>query len=227
MVGISLLVASSCLAAIAWQDGGAIRTTAEEAARQRFADTAGSIKVAADPLDSRLRVQACDQALSGALPALSQETGRVTVEVRCAGTHPWRLFVPVRVTVLKSILIAAAPLERGKVLTASDVILAEREVVATPGGYVTTVEGAVGQFIRRSVPAGTVLTPAMLDPPVLVRRGQNVTLEARSGPIIVRMAGVAKGDGTLGEIISVENVASRKLVQGIVRNEKAVEILVP
>lgn len=223
--GLSLLSAPA--AATQWQDGESIRTTAEEIARERFATAAAAVTVAADALDPRLRMPACDKPLTGVLPAASQETARVAVEVRCAGARSWRLFVPVRVTLEKDIVLAAVPLERGKVLAPGDVILARREVASTPGGYLTTVEAAAGQVVRRSVPAGTALTPGMLDSPVLVKRGQSVTLEARSGPIVVQMAGVAKGNGALGEIIGVENVSSGRVVQGIVRNEKSVEIMVP
>lgn len=223
--GFPLLSAPA--AAAQWQDGAAIRATAEEIAHERFAAAAAAVTVAADALDPRLRMPACDQPLTGVLPAASQETARVTVEVRCTGARSWRLFVPVRVTLEKDIVLAAVPLERGKVLAPGDVILARREVAATPGGYLTTVETAAGQVVRRSVPAGTVLTPGLLDAPVLVKRGQSVTLQARSGPIVVQMAGVAKGNGALGEIIGVENLSSGRVVQGIVRNEKSVEIMVP
>jgi flagella basal body P-ring formation protein FlgA len=223
----ALLMLSAAAANAAWQDTAAIRAAAEATARQPFDAMGGDISVAADALDPRLLLPACDQPLAGDLPPTGQETSRVTVEVRCPGSRPWRLFVPVRVTVRKDILVAAVPLERGKLLAAGDVILAQREVGASPGGYFTTADAAVGQIVRRSVPAGTVLSPAMLDAPVLIRRGQSVTLAARSGPIAVQMAGVARSDGALGQVIGVENTSSRKVLQGIVLNEKSVEILVP
>jgi flagella basal body P-ring formation protein FlgA len=213
--------------ATAWQDAGSIRAAAEAAAKAEAGKTDGSVSVSAEALDSRLMLPACDQQLTASVPPAGQQTGRITAEVRCPGTRSWRLYVPVQVIVSRDILVAAVPLERGKVLAASDVVLAHRQVVAVPGGYLTTVEAAVGQVIRRSVPAGTVLGPAMLDSAVLIKRGQAVTIEARSGPIVVQMAGVAKGNGALGQVISVANTNSDKVVQGIVRNEKAVEILVP
>jgi flagella basal body P-ring formation protein FlgA len=224
---LALLPLTGAVGASGWQDAGSIQAVAESTAREQFSTTAGMVAVNTDPLDPRLRMPACDQALSGSLPNASQETGRVTVEVRCPGSRPWRLFVPVRVTVEREILVAAAPLERGKVLAADDVLLTRRDAVATPGGYLTTAEAAVGQVLRRSVPAGTVLSPALLDAPVLIRRGQTVTLEARSGPITVQMAGVARADGALGQTIGVENTSSKKVLQGIVRNEKSVEVMVP
>jgi flagella basal body P-ring formation protein FlgA len=224
-----------CLAALApalasttpWQDTAAVRATAEGVVGARLADSAGRVAVQAEPLDPRLRVPACDADLVGELPPVTRESGRVTAEVRCPGSRPWRLYVPVRVSVTKTLLVAAVPLERGKILAASDVILAEREVGALPGGYLTAPEAAVGRVVRRAIPAGAAVAPGSLEIPVLVRRGQPVTLEARSGAIVVQMAGVARADGALGEMIAVENINSRKVLQGVVRNEKSVEIRVP
>jgi flagella basal body P-ring formation protein FlgA len=38
---------------------------------------------------------------------------------------------------------------------------------------------------------------------------------------------VARGDGALGELIDVQNVSSKKILQAIVINEKTVEIHLP
>ncbi len=210
-----------------WQHPDAIRDAAEQAVIAQFADTGGRISVAAVPVDPRLRMPACEQALTASVANTTQDSSRVSAAVRCDGLRPWRLFVPVRVSLHRTLVVTAAPLERGKVLAAGDVILTEREVGASPGGYLTAVEAAAGKVLRRSLPAGAVLSPALLEAPLLVRRGQQVTLEARSGTIAVRMAGVARDDGALGQLVAVQNLSSRKILQGIVRNEKSVEVLVP
>lgn len=214
-------------AGVQWQDAASIRAAAEAAVSARLADSAGRVAVAAEPLDPRLRMPACDAALAADLPPVTRESSRVTAEVRCPGARTWRLFVPVRVAVTKTLVVAAVPLERGKVLADGDVILAAREVGALPGGYLTAPEAAVGRVVRRAIPAGAAVAPAALEMPVLVKRGQPVTIEARSGAIVVQMAGVARADGALGEMIAVQNLNSKKVLQGIVKNEKSVEIRVP
>ncbi len=131
------------------------------------------------------------------------------------------------VTITRAVLVAAQPLERGKILAAEDVLLADRDLNTVIGGYLTDPRLAMGRVLRRGIPAGTVIGPAGLEAPVLIRRGQPVSVEARSGAIRVAMAGVAQADGALGEMIPVRNVQSKKILQGIVRNEKSVEIHVP
>lgn len=204
-----------------------IRATAVQAAAAHYTESGTRVEIAAAPLDPRLHLPACDRALTGELPDGSRETSRATVEVRCDGVRSWRLYVPVSVSLYRTVVVTAGPLERGKVLAAGDVILAEREIGRLPGSYLASPDAAVGQLLRRSVPAGAVLIASQLEPPILVRRGQQVTLEAKSGPITVQMAGVARHDAALGQVVAVQNSSSRRVLQGIVRNEKSVEVLVP
>lgn len=227
LLASGFLAGSGAMATASWQDTKSIQAAAEQAARNRFGDTGGDVSIRADTLDPRLRLPACDTPLLGELPENQRESGRVTAQVRCTGSSPWRLYVPVRVVVMKDVVVTATPLARGKVLTGADVKLARREVGSAPTGYFTLVDAVVGQVLRRSIPAGTVLSPGQLDAPVVVERGRPVTLQVRSGGIMVQMAGIAKANGTLGEIIPVENVSSGKVVQGIVRNEKSIEVLLP
>lgn len=227
VLGLCSLLPAMATCADDWQAHAAIRSAAEEATRQRFGGAAGEVRAVADALDSRLRLRACEVPLVAELPPAAREAGRVTAEVRCPGAQPWRLYVPVRVAVTRTVVVTATPLERGKVLAEGDVILAQRDVDAAPAGYLTSATAVLGQRLRRNLPADTVLSPGLLDAPVIVRRGQDVTLQVRSGPVVVQMAGVARDDGALGQTIAVANSTSKKVVQGIVRNEKTVEIRLP
>lgn len=210
-----------------WQDAALIGEAAEDAARTHLSSAAGSVVVKAERLDPHLRLPACNQPLVADLPAAARLSARLTVAVRCTSNTPWRVYVPVRVTVTRMLVVTAAPLPRGKVLAPGDMILAEREISVAPGGYFTTLDAATGRVLRRPVAAGVVLSPGLLDAPLLVRRGQAVTLEARSGGIAVQMAGVSRADGSQGDRIEVKNISSGKVVQGIVKNEKTIEIPLP
>ncbi len=210
-----------------FQAAADIRAAAEAVVLERLADAPGQVTARAEELDPRLQMPACDAPLSASLPARTQLSSRLTAEVRCNGARQWRLFVPVKITVRQSVVVAALPLERGKVLAPGDVLLAERELGAISGGYLTSVEAVAGQVLRRAVPAGAALAPALLEAPVLVRRGQAVTLQARSGVLTVQAPAVARGDGALGQVIEVQNISSKKIMQAIVRNEKTVEVYLP
>jgi flagella basal body P-ring formation protein FlgA len=209
-----------------WQDHEQIRRAAELAVRSERPAAAGErFAVKAAELDSRLRLPACGAPLDATVPDGARSSPRISVEVRCGSGDRWKVYVPVQVDVRRAIVVAAKALPRGKVLTADDVILTERDSAGSGYAWVTSIESAVGRTLRRSVNAGVPLVASALESTVLVRRGQQVTLEARSGPLVVRSGGVAQSDGALGQVISVANASSGKNLQGIVRSEKSVEIL--
>jgi len=72
--------------------------------------------------------------------------------------------------------------------------------------------------------AGTPLTANELVPDVLVKRGQHVTLLAANGPFEIRAQGQALSDGGENDRIRVQNVGSRKVVEGIVENSSTVRV---
>jgi flagella basal body P-ring formation protein FlgA len=72
--------------------------------------------------------------------------------------------------------------------------------------------------------AGTPITHNLVDAERIVRRGQKVTLVVDDGGMEIRMAGRALSDGALDQRIRVENVSSRRVVEGVVRSAEVVEI---
>ena len=75
---------------------------------------------------------------------------------------------------------------------------------------------AVGRVARRMLPAGAVLASTDLVAQRLIRRGDNVALVSRRGGVEVRVAGKALADAGENERVTVENLSSRRVVQGIV-----------
>jgi flagella basal body P-ring formation protein FlgA len=149
----------------------------------------------------------------------------VTAEVRCAGPKAWKIHVSARLVVYQEVVVVARSLQRGSVLTASDILLAEIDTSSLPYGYLNRPDHAIGHELRRSVDAGNPVTPSVLVASAILKRGQQVTLEARSGGMAVRMAGVAREDGIMGQVIAVENRNSKRVVHAIVRSGRTVEVL--
>lgn len=207
------------------QDHGSIRAAVVAAVQAELGQPGARVVAEADEIDRRLRLARCETPLAVTLPPGRRASRRVTAEVQCQGGRAWKIFVPARVTVYQRVVVAARALARGSVLAESDIKMAEQDTSSLPYGYLLQPEHAIGNRVRRDINAGTPVTPAMLETPALVKRGQQVTLEARSGGMVVRTAGIAKTDGVRGEVISVENASSKRIVHAIVRSGKTVEVL--
>ena len=134
-------------------------------------------------LDPRLRLAACDQALTTRLESPAQPVGRTTVRVSCEGTSPWSVFVPAQIHLFREVIVARRPLARASVVELADVTLAERDVSALSQGYLTSFDQVLGNKITRSALPDQVLTPTYLSAAEVVRKGDQVVISAKSSTI--------------------------------------------
>ena len=159
-------------------------------------------------LDPALRMPRC------ASPLEATRTGGGTVEVACP--DGWRLFVPVRERRTQPVLVLARGVASGETIAADMFTVEERDTGRIAGAALADPSQAVGRAARRTLMAGSVLTGNDLVAARLVRRGDTISLVSRQGGVEVRMTGRALADGGENERVSVENLSSRRVVQGVV-----------
>ncbi len=216
--------AGSAWAASGWETAEHIRATAVDWVQ---AQSAAGVTAEARPLDSRLRLPRCEAPLSAASNS-TPARGGWSVAVSClaaVGSNPlWTVHVPVQVSELRTVVVLSRAVPPGQVLAAADLSLRKLDVSTLGYGYLEQLEQAQGQTLRRPFAAGSVLTPEALVSIKLVRRGGLVTLLSQSGGLQVRSQGKALQDGSSGERITVENTASHRVVQGLVRDGGTVEV---
>jgi flagella basal body P-ring formation protein FlgA len=158
-------------------------------------------------------------------------------EVRCAGGRaPWtgkqrfvvsfatarsemHLTVFAEVTGVEPVVVAIRPIEAGQMLTAADVELQQWETAAATMGRrapLDSVEAVLGTEATRTIPAGEAVLSDSIRPPLLVKRGEEITVMARGGGIQVRTLARARQNGARGELISVESLQSRAPFEAVV-----------
>jgi len=90
--------------------------------------------------------------------------------------------------------------------------------------YVGDVAQLAGQRLRRPVAMGEALAAEALAVAPVVHRGQQLTLVARAGGMEVRTTGIALTDGRPDERIRVQNLASQKVIEAVVRGPELAEV---
>lgn len=137
---------------------------------------------------------------------------RMRFSARCPGVDGSRTFFVVRGTVSAEVVVAAATVPSGRPLAASELMLDRRDVsaVADP---LSDIDEAVGQAAMRPLRPGQVLQKRLLSSPVLVKRGDVVQIEARSGPVQVTASGEALEPGRRGDLVRVRNVNTGKVIR--------------
>ena len=171
----------------------------------------GALPVGADAeatLDPALRLPRCGAAL------VARVQGSNSVEVACP--DGWRLFVPVRVRRSQTVLVLSRGIAPGETITADAFVPETRDASRIVGAAVADPAQAVGRVARRTLSAGAVLSATDLVAQRLIRRGDNVALLSRRGGVEVRVVGKALGDAGENERVTVENLSSRRVVQGVV-----------
>ncbi len=171
----------------------------------------GALPAGADAeatLDTALRLPRCSQSL------IARVQGSSSVEVGCP--DGWRLFVPVRVRRSQTVLVLSRGMAPGETITADAFIPETRDASRIVGAALADPAQAVGRVARRTLSAGAVLSATDLVAQRLIRRGDNVALVSRRGGVEVRVVGKALGDAGENERVTVENLSSRRVVQGVV-----------
>lgn len=171
----------------------------------------GALPVGADAeatLDPALRLPRCGAAL------VARVQGSNSVEVACP--DGWRLFVPVRVRRSQTVLVLIRGIAPGETITADAFVPETRDASRIVGAAVADPAQAIGRVARRTLSAGAVLSATDLVAQRLIRRGDNVALVSRRGGVEVRVVGKALGDAGESERVTVENLSSRRVVQGVV-----------
>jgi flagella basal body P-ring formation protein FlgA len=201
----------------------------QQAARQyileRGVDYPSPPTVEADPLDSRLRLAECSQPLETFSPSATERPfGKVTVGVRCTGQNPWSLFVPVTVSVMAPVVVAARDLARGDLIAAEDLRLETRDLSRLHRGYLERPDDAVGNRVRQHIRRDDVITPSRISVPLAVKRNSRVVIVASNPAIAVHMAGTALDSGGIGDRIRVRNRSSQRELEATIISQGVVQV---
>lgn len=220
-----LLYAVAAKAATKWQDHDAIRSTALSFATAFSQNRhSGRSEVKLGSIDSRVRLKACKRPLEGFMSPGGREVGNTTIGVRCPDEGGWNLYVSAKINAFGEVLVASRPIQRGDLIQVEDLVPAERNLAKLPYGSYSPDLPPQGMIAKRTISANTVLTPPMLQAIKLVRRGEQVTIIAQSGPISVRRSGKALMDGTEGQLIRVQALGSKNIVEGTVSSQGIIKV---
>jgi flagella basal body P-ring formation protein FlgA len=118
--------------------------------------------------------------------------------------------------------VLAQPLNRGDVIKSSDVTVERRPKSELVGDMVAKAEQVVGMALRRPVRAGQPLRQADLMKPELVTRNELVTIFYEVPGIKLTLRGKALESGAEGDVVTVQNLLSKRNIQGVVSGQGAV-----
>jgi flagellar basal body P-ring formation protein FlgA len=176
------------------------------------ASLATKVNVKVGGLDPRLRLTQCPESHSLALQDPSGNGGHVNVQVTCNGLSGWKILVPAQVIVYRSMATASRDLARGTLITQDDLQLEVLDVSQHRQGFSREPKDIIGKELKYPVSKGSTFRTSVLDNPLVIRRGDQVSVEALAGGIQVIAKGTAISDGRLGQLIRVKNIQSERIL---------------
>ena len=115
------------------------------------------------------------------------------------------------------------PVARGEVLKASDLVVGRRP--KSEGPAIGDINAAVGLAARHELRPNQPLREADVMKPVVVQRSDTVTIVYEAPGLSLTLRGQAQEAGALGDQINVENVQSKRVVQGVVAGPGRVTVI--
>jgi len=165
-------------------------------------------------LDARLKLAPCGSDVSVSLPPMQRFNRRTSAKVRCTSPTPWAVQVPVSIRAYMVVAVASNQLLRGHRISPNDISLAEMDIEKLKYGYFTKPEPILGMQLKRSLTINAPFTPKLLRFPIVIQRGEHVTISAQASALSVKTNGIALGSGTVGEKIPIRNTKSQRIVEG-------------
>jgi flagella basal body P-ring formation protein FlgA len=136
-----------------------------------------------------------------------------TVDVVAEVSLPPLVVVPVR------------SIPRDTRIDRADLELRRLDDSTVTAGCAQRIEDLVGKEATRSLAAGKPIPRSSVCEPVLVRRGEIVTVVVRTAGIRVRTQARARDDGAQGELVAVESLTDRRTYFAQVSGIREVEVL--
>ena len=114
------------------------------------------------------------------------------------------------------VVVLAHAVERGAVLRDADIDIERRPRAEVGRDAITDRDRVVGLAARESLQAGRLVRSIDLMRPEIVQRNETVTLVYEIPGIMLTVRGKATEGGAQGDVISVLNEQSKRLIQGVV-----------
>ncbi len=117
-----------------------------------------------------------------------------------------------RVQVYQKVICAARTLCRGHRIDKNDIKVIKMPLTRIQGTAILNKRQVLGMVLKQYVMAGQVITKNMIRAPVIIHKGDKVTIVAQNPYITIRATGLACQDGSKGQLVWVKNLSSKRQV---------------
>ncbi len=175
--------------------------------------------------DKRLKLAKCSKnKITAFYPGKQQRLGNVSIGLRCNDQQPWTIYLRLHITKQQNIVHAKRHISRGTIITKNDLVIENIEISNANTPLYHSKKNIIGKVARRSISIGKIITATALKPAIIIKRGQEVIIIAKTSGIIIRTKGKALSDGSIGQVVKVKNSRSKRELQATVIAPNTVKV---
>lgn len=171
---------------------------------------------------------AADKAASVGVDNLNYDpgTGRFVATIAVPANDPaaMRTRVTGRIHKLVSIPVLAEGKRRGEVIRSNDIKWRDVRASEVREHVITDDEELVGMSAKREIKPSSVIHISQIRRPLLVSKGNLVTIEMQHGGMSLSTQGKALDEGSMGDVVRVTNIRSNKVVEARINGTNRVEV---
>jgi flagella basal body P-ring formation protein FlgA len=128
------------------------------------------------------------------------------------------------VDVFESVVCACRNLKKREIIEEDDLCLARKNISHLSSKILTDTGKAVGLVVKHTIKKDACIKEWMLEKPLVVKRGDMITILAESGNLRVTARGRVLVKGHMGELIRVQNSMSKKVIYARVIDNSTVSV---
>lgn len=149
----------------------------------------------------------------------------ISVLIKVDGTPKAKVKMRGTLELYGDVILLSRRLGRKDVISRDDLRVVRRNITTFGHELVTSADEAIGQELKTSLTAGTVLLAKYLKKLPLVKRGDLVTITATTKSLQITTKGEARSQGVKGDTIQVKNLGSRQLITAQVVGPGRVQVV--
>jgi flagella basal body P-ring formation protein FlgA len=206
---------------------GVVKAAVTQAVTERLNDPSVSVEIASIDFRDTAAVPMGEIEVKATVGAVRNFFAPfiVTVETRVDGRLVKTFPATVKVNASAEVLVAAHDLEANRKLTDSDAKLQRISIDQPITDYVRRPEMLATSQLVRPIAAGQPFTRSVIAAAQIIKTGDTVRIEGRSGRMVIVLIGEARANGRLGDRIIVKNKQSGATMQATVMAEGVVQVV--
>lgn len=172
-------------------------------------------KILINPISARLNLPTCQVPINLQDKSPNKKHGRMTIRLTCAKPY-WKLFVTATVQGDIPVVVAINGIIRQSVINKYDIEIVYKPFRSVRRGTMQDLDSVIGMRNKRAINPNAVIMINMLQHPYVVLKNQPIKIISYIGNLKVTSKGISLENGINQQQVSFRNIASEKVLKGIV-----------